>query len=595
MNRLDSAVPLITPVALQQRDARRTGDAPPAALNCALGAITIAAGCVYALWKPYRFSTDDAVSYLDVADAYRLHHWREALNGYWSPLYSWILAAAESVWRPSASTEILLVRIVNLALYLSAFAAFHFVARRVRHLAAGGAAAGSDTDYLPEWLWLLLAYPLFLWAALEWIGPRTDTPDMCAAALVLAAAGLSLHGTRGSTRQAFLVGAVAGLAYLAKTAMFVFAVAFIVANALNVRGRRQRTRRLCAGALAFSVVASPFIIALSLHRGRLTIGDAGTLNYVWMVNPTRRAVPDEHWQGGPPGFGRPQHASRRLWNDPPAYEFDGPVRGTYPPWTDPSYWYEGLTPRFDSRAQFDTAAANVGFYYEMFLKCAAAIFLVAWVLGALRRSIAALAGWSGMIVPAAVGLAVYLAATNLPAVDIATQPSARFVAPFAVLILLSLLASLCIADSPPARAALWRVAVAGAVAIWCTLAIEVGNDLHRVAAEQPVPLAVALRLHELGLRPGEAVAIVGNKYGRDYDHEFWARLARLRIVAQVTGGNRFFSLAPAEQSGLRASLAAAGARALVYKAARDGPVSPGWQPLASGYYLSFLPASSAPE
>jgi hypothetical protein len=593
MNTSQSVTPVGMPIALR---ADRIAAPAIVAVKAAVWMITIATGSVCALWKPYRFATDDAVSYLDIADAYRLHHWREALNGYWSPLYSWILAAGEWAARPSGHTEITLVRTVNLVLYLAAFAAFHALVRRILHrgLDAGRAAVEPEpTLRLPEWAWPLVAYPLFLGASLKWIGPRTDTPDMLAAALVFVAAGLSVGETRRRTSQPFLVGAVVGLAYLAKTAMFFFAAAFIVANALDARGWRRRAERLCAAAFAFVVVAAPFITALSLQRGRLTIGDAGTLNYVWIVHPTRRVVPDEHWQGGAPEYGTPRHPARRLWNDPPVFEFDGPVRGTYSPWTDPSYWFEGVRSRFDARAQLAAAVANARFYGDMFAKWVALILVAAWLLDGLGRSVAALSEYFVLIVPSTVGLGTYLLATNLHVVDIPTQPSTRFVAPFVVLIVVALLASLRIPDS--SRTVLSRVTFLGAAMIWSVLAIAVGTDMQRIAAEQPVPPTVALRLQEFGLRPGDAVAIVGSKYGRDYDHEFWARLARLRIIGQVAGGNRFFSLPPTEQNQIRVLLASAGAKALIYKASRGGEASPEWHHLASGYYVSFLSMGSQPE
>ena len=40
------------------------------------------------------------------------------------------------------------------------------------------------------------------------------------------------------------------------------------------------------------------------------------------------------------------HPTRQIMTHPPVFEFDGPVPGTYPPWTDPSYWNEGVHPRF---------------------------------------------------------------------------------------------------------------------------------------------------------------------------------------------------------------------------------------------------------
>ena len=50
----------------------------------------------------YRFWIEpDGVNYLDVANAYLRHDWSVAINSYWSPLYSWLLALTFYVTRPS--------------------------------------------------------------------------------------------------------------------------------------------------------------------------------------------------------------------------------------------------------------------------------------------------------------------------------------------------------------------------------------------------------------------------------------------------------------------------------------------------------------
>src|ERR1700756_3696995 len=49
--------------------------------------------------------TLDGVSYLDMADAYLRHDWHTAINGYWNPLYSWLIGLAYLVLRPSGYWE----------------------------------------------------------------------------------------------------------------------------------------------------------------------------------------------------------------------------------------------------------------------------------------------------------------------------------------------------------------------------------------------------------------------------------------------------------------------------------------------------------
>jgi hypothetical protein len=48
------------------------------------------------------------------------------------------------------------------------------------------------------------------------------------------------------------------------------------------------------------------------------------------------------------------------------------------------------------------------------------------------------------------------------------------------------------------------------------------------AARPAKPLEVAAMLHELGITPGDRVAVIGYAYD-----SFWARLARVKIVAEM--------------------------------------------------------------
>ena len=43
--------------------------------------------------------------------------------------------------------------------------------------------------------------------------------------------------------------------------------------------------------------------------------------------------------------------TRMLRAEPPVNEFGTPIQGTYPPWYDPSYWYEGVSNKFILRNQ----------------------------------------------------------------------------------------------------------------------------------------------------------------------------------------------------------------------------------------------------
>jgi len=183
-------------------------------------AMAVVLGVIQSLFVRLPFSSDDAVSYLDVADAYRQHHWRAALNGYWSPLYSWILAAAGSIVRPSPLGEMVMLRVVNLVLFLMALAVFgHFLRRlrdqdQVHRTARGG--MGDTAWRIPSAVWAIMGYAAFTYASLQWIGVGSDTPDMLTAALVFLSGSIVVSARRGERPYAHqaALGVVGGLAYL---------------------------------------------------------------------------------------------------------------------------------------------------------------------------------------------------------------------------------------------------------------------------------------------------------------------------------------------------------------------------------------------
>jgi hypothetical protein len=91
---------------------------------------------------------------------------------------------------------------------------------------------------------------------------------------------------------------------------------------------------------------------------------------------------------------------------------------------------------------------------------------------------------------------------------------------------------------------------------------------------------------DFGLERGTRVAFIGYSYSA-----YWARLARLRIIAEVgpeeTG--QFWSASAAVRDEVLAAFAAAGAEAVVSEPAGVDVAAEGWEPIAgTGYLLKRL-------
>ncbi len=501
-------------------------------------------------------ATPDGVSYLDVADAYREGRWGDAPNGYWSPLYSWLLAIAGAVLRLPPSADFVLAHVVNLGAYAASMCAFEYFLQGVAPFSVD---RRGDNDRQRDW-WIL-GYALFLWATLALIGVGVTTPDLLLAGAAFAVAGLLMrvclpgrHSVRGA-----LLGLTAAAGCLAKAAFLpISVVVFLVAGVLWWRTKRTILPLVVALA-SFAVLSLPYAAALSRAKGRLTFSESGPLAYAWIVN----GIPGQvHWQGGPPGAGRPTHPTRRISAAPAAYEFGTPLRATYPPWYDPTYWYDGVRPRWDPGTQARIAYHYLPFLGELFTPLI--LVVVATLVGARRGPGTLLSvlgrGWS-ITLPGLTAIAMY--ATLFL--------EARYIAPFVVMVWLGVLIGLD-AVMPSA----WRRGLFAAAA-----GILVLGTLPNLTPKLRALLPTYDNRHwddatfvlAGGLRPGDRIAIVGNGV-----FAYWARLARLKIVAEVPSdaSDHFWRTDSGSRSALLTEFRRAGASAVVADNA-PSPALPGWR------------------
>src|SRR5688500_16418764 len=66
----------------------------------------------------------DGMSYVDVAYTYLRGDWQWAINGYWSPLYSWMIAALLAVFKPSPAAEFPLIQALDFFCFLLSLGGF---------------------------------------------------------------------------------------------------------------------------------------------------------------------------------------------------------------------------------------------------------------------------------------------------------------------------------------------------------------------------------------------------------------------------------------------------------------------------------------
>jgi hypothetical protein len=535
----------------------------------------------------------DGLNYLDVAAAYQRGDWANAVNSYWSPLYSWLLAGVLTAVRPSTYWEASVAHAVNFAVFLAALACFEWLLtellHRRRHLE--DEAADRWQVVLPDWAFAGVLYALFIWVSRRLVTVSLVTPDMLVAALVYAAVALMLRQRRlgGSAGLSLVFGVVLGLGYLAKAVLFPLGLVFLATSALTAATWRRALAHVAVAGLAFVLVAGPFVTALSLQRGRATFGDSGRLNYLWYVN----GAPPPHRLAGSGWQPRADRAPALLMERPRVTAFARPGGGSYPLSYDMAWWWEGCRPVVSVGAQARGLIAPGRFYYSLvaenllaFSGAVAVLFGFAFFARRegwrawLRARLGGLLAEAPLLLPAGAALGLYL---------LVGHAEARLVGPFVLLLFAGLL--LALRFRHPQQLAVRPLSAALLTGLAALLAVNLLFDAGTAAAElrqgegakAHSAWGVAEELRALGVRPGDGVGCVGFSYDA-----YWARLAGVQIVAEVPEEDAaaFFAAGPEGQAAARRCFRSAGARAVVSDRAPAGAA--GWRPVPGTRYAVLM-------
>jgi hypothetical protein len=476
------------------------------------------------VWARRNDVTPDSISYIEIAQATArggLHH---LVNAYWSPLYPFFLSLVFRYFHPAVQWEFTAAHFMNFGFYLASVASFELFLKEIILLRQVTNELPENSSPVSMRTLKIWAYIFFLWSSYFWLSTAWVTPDLCVAVFAYLATALLFR--IGRARAGWLVfaglGALLGASYLAKSAMlpvslvFLFS-AFWLSRIARCSFRATAVRTLLAVGVSGGI-ALPLMMAISAAKGRPTFGDVGVISYIEFVNRATRSV---HWQGGPPGTGTPLHPTRKINSEPAMYEFSSPVQGSYPPWYDPSYWYDGARPHLVLRDQLWALFRGANMYLKVFSKSGALwVVLVAFWVG--RRRVFAWGRFASgawvLILPPVMTLAMY----SLVLVEF------RYVAPFALILMLWILAKSRIvggADPRFARRLHLVVVLAPALAV----AGATANDLFDIVRNKPYePWVVAQQIHAMGIPAGTDIGFIGTGL-----EAYWVHLAGVRIVVEI--------------------------------------------------------------
>ncbi len=493
----------------------------------------------------------DPRSYMELARAILRHDWAMVTNAYWSALYPWLLAAILGIVRPSLRWEFPVAHTFSFPMYLACMAAFEFFwMSLLRHRQASIAELDPKTTLIPASQMWILGYSLFVWTTVGELVLLVN-PDLLVMASVLLAAGLLLRMETDANSPCTLYmwfGICLGFGYLAKAILFPMAFVFLTMMVLvSRRALREQRKYMALALLIFIAIAAPEIALLSHSKGRLTYSDAGKLNVAWF----NYNLPNRNWQGLPPGTGTPVHPTRQLFDHPAVYEFNGPLRSSYPPWYDPSYWNEGLSPKFS------LGIVVRHFFHDIAVLGSALAHPTAWIVGiflillgsTLWETLKGIAGYAYLIVIGAVALAMYCM----------TLIQDRFLPPWEFLIWGSVLAGVRLR---PRVEALSRgiIALVSFAMVAAMVHLVYGESVQVFHSDATPEYVTAEGLQRMGLQPGEKVGAIG------YDNDaYWAYLAQFDIVAEINTGETclFWSEPAAVQAEILEKFSQAGAKVVV--------------------------------
>jgi hypothetical protein len=538
-------------------------------------------------WGGRNMMNPDGIQYIEVGLNYVNGHWASAVNGYWGPLYAWLLGLLISVVHPSLAREFPLVHVANFGIYLFALFSFRMLLRELIHYQKESSDSVGAKP-LPTWVWEVFGYSLFLSSSLDLITLNIVTPDLAVSAFVYLVAALLLRIQHGQNSYAIFaaLGFILGLGYLTKSIMFVFALIITLVALQLVRRQHVPIRRFILVPVLFVLIATPFIAAISLQKHRLTIGDNGRITYLTAVNE----LSSGYMHGLPPNLTLvSKHQPIRIHERPAAYDFGSIVSGSSPAWYDASYWYDGTHAFFAPKKAFRALLRNVYRSQIIFLhqsSLVAGVLVLFLYAGRMPKVINDIKEelWY-LLVPALLILGLYFV--------ILIQD--RYVGPFLLLMWSVLFFAPRAQVSPDSNRVRQAVLLGIACALLATISMQVARNSVKGAPDRRDPdnrfwalkdEQVAAELNRAGIGMGDKVAYIG-----DSIWVYWAHLGKIRIEAEIPDEevDTFYEVDQAAQDSLMRAFADTGAKIVVADRLPPSSATITWRQLgSSGYYVHDL-------
>ena len=521
------------------------------------------------------FLDADAISYLDISYSCLGGNWHSLVNGYWSPGYPFLLAIWVKLFKVGPFREPLAVHLFAVTSLVVALIAFEYFLSVLFSFRAEVAEGTSDESYvLSQDVIRILGYVLFFWVSIFLTPPYLEQPDILVFTIYLIATGLCVQiVSKPTTWRYLMLGGVLGIGYLTKAVMFPLAFSFLAVPIVRKKWKRT-VPGILLSASVFVAICMPFIFELSKSKGRLTYGDAGVVNYRHIMGIDREDGTRLLREAAPklPIPAATPHIQSYL----AILEL-----GTYPPWADPSFGYQGTSTPIDLRRQLNRVHVVLRYYFDLYfvdLGGLTAGMLALLIGGDLRGFGQRFLKYRALWFPAFSGLALYAL----------VRVEGRMLAGFTISLFTACAASLGTITSNYSAKMIRAIVISISILLLSQITITVGHDVLRLLSKGEFPdWEVVTVLREMGIERGDKVSYMGYALS---DHA-WAHLARLRLSAEIPEEDilSFWSSNEAEKNQVIRWLAATGAKALVTHGVPNTALHMGWRRVnATDYYVLSL-------
>jgi hypothetical protein len=262
------------------------------------------------------------------------------------------------------------------------------------------------------------------------------------------------------------------------------------------------------------------------------------------------------------------------------YEFAQPIPGSYPPWRDPSYWYDGIRPHFAIRGQLWVLFRALNMYFKMFSKSGALYVVFLALAWAIKRG----GGWQRVSPEMWLVMLPALAALGMYALVLVEL---RYVSPFALMLLVWTISRVEFGSTGDGKF-LHCISFVALAAPLVAISWPVIRDARDAIRNRPYEdWQVASALPELGIRPGAGLGYIGS--GGD---AYWAYLAGDRIIAEIPGRDQkpFLSADSDEKLAILRRFADLGVQAVITKNGEVAKSMPGWRRIGETQFFCWSQA-----